>query len=540
MPSLALLLCPCVVAVVVHLWMVVNKTALFLDFLHIDQQIHSCEVLVGVLSARNNYDLRNAIRSTWLGHLKQHPELQHRILVKFIVGTDGCDIPEEDREDTYSCKLPNLTLPVIGQEIEAVSVPDESAYIPSEASVVSVEFKVLHTIVISRLGVFPDEKDLAFRRNVTVKLYQLEQEEAIITARFSPISFGVSINGLWYKPVEQFILPKGFEGTLVWESLDSEGLNTVDVTGVTFNSGGGVLRIAIGFEGTLVWESLDSEGLNTVDVTGVTFNSGGGVLRIAILEEGVLPHRSTQGIPGLAGGFTYTIYEAESLSQLLKGRPERMRSHSAVLREEDASLEEESRTHQDIVFVDVIDTYRNVPSKLLRFYECHSAVLREEDASLEEESRTHQDIVFVDVIDTYRNVPSKLLRFYEWSVKNTDFDLLLKTDDDCYIDMDAMVKKIEHKGLKRRNFWWGNFRQSWAVDRTGKWQELEYASPAYPAFACGSGYVASKDLIHWLANNSEYLKSYQGEDVSMGIWMAAVGPHKFQDINLGCINQIRG
>ncbi|XP_058880372.1 UDP-GalNAc:beta-1,3-N-acetylgalactosaminyltransferase 2-like isoform X2 [Acipenser ruthenus] len=411
MPSLALLLCPCVVAVVVHLWMVVNKTALFLDLLHTDQQIHSCEVLVGVLSARNNYDLRNAIRNTWLGHLKHHPELQHRILVKFIVGTDGCDIPEEDREDTYSCKLPNLTLPVIGQEIEAVSVPDESAYIPSEASVVSVEFKVLHTIVISRLGVFPDEKDLAFRRNVTVKLYQLEQEEAIITARFSPISFGVSINGLWYKPVEQFILPKGFEGTLVWESLDSEGLNTVDVTGVTFNSGGGVLRIAI-------------------------------------LEEGVLPHRSTQGIPGLAGGFTYTIYEAESLSQLLKGRPERMRSHSAVLREEDALLEEESRTHQDIVFVDVIDTYRNVPSKLLRFYEC--------------------------------------------------------------------------------------FRQSWAVDRTGKWQELEYASPAYPAFACGSGYVASKDLIQWLANNSEYLKSYQGEDVSMGIWMAAVGPHKFQDSGWLC------
>ncbi|RXM99769.1 UDP-GalNAc:beta-1,3-N-acetylgalactosaminyltransferase 2 [Acipenser ruthenus] len=366
MRSLALLLCPCVVAVVVHLLMVINKTASFLDLLHTDQQVQSCEVLVGVLSARNNYDLRNAIRNTWLGHLKQHPELQHRILVKFIVGTNGCDIPEEDREDTYSCKLLNLTYPVIEQEIEAVSVPDVSACIPSEASVVSVEFKVLHTIVITRLGVFPDGKDLDFRRNVTVKLYQLEQEEAIITARFSPISFGVSINGLWYKPVEQFILPKGFEGTLVWESLDSEGLNTADVTGVKFNRGGGVLRIAT-------------------------------------LEEGVLPHRSTQGVPGLAGGFTYAIY----------------------------------------------------------------------------------------------------------GLLNTDFDLLLKTDDDCYINMDAMIKKIKHKGLKRRNFWWGNFRQSWAVDRTGKWQELEYASPAYPAFACGSGYVASKDLIQWLANNGDYLKSYQ-------------------------------
>lgn len=97
------------------------------------------------------------------------------------------------------------------------------------------------------------------------------------------------------------------------------------------------------------------------------------------------------------------------------------------------------------------------------------------------------------------------------------------------------------------------------MDRIGKWQELEYASPAYPAFACGSGYVVSRDLVQWLASNAHALKAYQversllghgwgtggaapgahalsqvpivclqGEDVSMGIWMAAVGPQKYQ------------
>lgn len=54
-----------------------------------------------------------------------------------------------------------------------------------------------------------------------------------------------------------------------------------------------------------------------------------------------------------------------------------------------------------------------------------------------------------------------------------------------------------------------SFRLNWAVDRTGKWQELEYPSPAYPAFACGSGYVISKDIVEWLASNSERLKTYQ-------------------------------
>ncbi|MBN3320300.1 B3GL2 acetylgalactosaminyltransferase, partial [Atractosteus spatula] len=371
-----------------------------------------------------------------------------RVAVKFIIGTHGCAVPEEDREDPYSCTLLNLTEPVTGQETEILSMPDATVLSASEASVVSLDFKVLHPIVITRLGVFPDGPDQGFRRNVTVRLFQLEQEEAIVTARFSPISFGVSVNGVWYKPVEQFILPKGFEGTLVWETVDSESLITANVSAVQFNSGGGVVRVSP-------------------------------------LEDGILPHRSTQGVPGLAGGFTFTVYDTEGLAETLRGRPGRVKSHAEALLEEDAALQRES--HQ------------------------------------------HGDMVFVDVVDTYRNVPSKLLQFYKWAVRNADFDLLLKTDDDCYIDVDAVLMKIDHKGLRRRNFWWGNFRQSWAVDRTGKWQELEYASPAYPAFACGSGYVASKDLIQWLADDAERLKAYQGEDVSMGIWMAAIGPRKFQD-----------
>lgn len=33
-------------------------------------------------------------------------------------------------------------------------------------------------------------------------------QEAVVTARFSSISTGTMVHGLWYKPVEQFILPK--------------------------------------------------------------------------------------------------------------------------------------------------------------------------------------------------------------------------------------------------------------------------------------------------------------------------------------------
>lgn len=34
-----------------------------------------------------------------------------RVGVKFIVGQHGCPIPEEDREDPYSCSLLNFSEP---------------------------------------------------------------------------------------------------------------------------------------------------------------------------------------------------------------------------------------------------------------------------------------------------------------------------------------------------------------------------------------------------------------------------------------------
>ncbi|KAK2531520.1 B3galnt2 [Columba guinea] len=453
------LLCPCAVGVALHLWLLLGCSggpgrspagplAFFPQW-----KLKHYDVIVGVLSARHNHELRSVIRDTWFKHLKEHPALSQRVLVKFIIGAYGCAVPVEDREDPYSCKLLNISNPVLNQEIEAFSLPEDVPSVLSEDRIVSVNFRVLYPIVITSLGVFYEADGVGFQRNITVKLYQAEHEEALFSARFSPPSCGVQVNRLWYKPVEQFILPESFEGTIVWESQDLQG--------------------------------LVSRNLHKVMV-----NDGGGVFRVITAGEGSLPHELTEGVEGIAGGFIYTIQEGDALLKSLHTRPERFTSH-----------------------------IKN---------------LEKEDALLKEESNTYDDIVFVDVIDTYRNVPAKLLNFYRWTVESTSFDLLLKTDDDCYIDLEAVFNRITQKKLDRPNIWWGNFRLNWAVDRTGKWQELEYPSPAYPAFACGSGYVISKDIVQWLASNAERLKTYQvvkcqGEDVSMGIWMAAVGPKRYQD-----------
>ena len=73
-----------------------------------------------------------------------------------------------------------------------------------------------------------------------------------------------------------------------------------------------------------------------------------------------------------------------------------------------------------------------------------------------------------------------------------------------------------------------SFRKKWAVNYYGKWADDAYTSPVYPHFACGSGYILTRDLVQWLNLNGDYLHHYQGEDVSMGIWLSAIVPKMVQ------------
>ena len=64
----------------------------------------------------------------------------------------------------------------------------------------------------------------------------------------------------------------------------------------------------------------------------------------------------------------FLLLDMASLWEVLHGRQGRIQSHGTRLQMEDRSLEQEGLRYGDIVFVDVVDTYRNVPSKLLQFY----------------------------------------------------------------------------------------------------------------------------------------------------------------------------
>lgn len=425
------------------------------------------DLLVLVASARENFAQRKVIRETWANRL--YPTLTTQVKIFFVVGNQFCDIPFEDRVHPYSCTLwsPNVTNNETDYQEALVSIDDPKRLPPEHAvepqysesyhdiqefpyQKFSLAFKVLHPITIHRIGLHMFLKSSKSTRSIPVLLYNTVNQEEVTRVQFNNIDPGHSKSSFFYQPVEKFILPRGFEGTLSLES----SINIDEILDV------------------------DAKETPVFCLPPV----GSQVIHFYRKNKKV----NCWLVPVL--NFIYSLHDPEILATHLQKRDARHKSWLQQKIEEADSLAEEHQEFADILFVSEVDTYRSIPQKLL-------------EAQVEASS-------------------------------SYAFQYLLKTDDDCYIDIEQILAHLYSIGHER--FWSGNFRTNWVVERHGKWAEWDYDAIVYPKFACGSGYVISSDLSRSLVQMSDQLKTYQGEDVSMGIWMAALGPHLIEDSRWQC------
>ncbi|VVC41849.1 Glycosyl transferase, family 31 [Cinara cedri] len=140
------------------------------------------------------------------------------------------------------------------------------------------------------------------------------------------------------------------------------------------------------------------------------------------------------------------------------------------------------------------------------------------DQYLNAEKLIHSDILEVNIPDEYRLLSHKLLESFN-SVRNIDFDYLLKCDDDTFVDVTKVINELET--APKNKFYWGYFDGNAHIKRAGKWKETEWIlCDKYLPYALGGGYVLSKDLIIYMVNNKDYLSFFISEDVSVGVWLA--------------------
>ncbi|XP_037285755.2 UDP-GalNAc:beta-1,3-N-acetylgalactosaminyltransferase 2 isoform X1 [Rhipicephalus microplus] len=398
-------------------------------------------LLVAVLSARENFERRAAARETWLSGAS-------RVKSFFVVGRDGCRVPPEDRVDPYVCQRwePNVTAINENLDFYATAAQARDCFPRKRPLYTGFAFQVHHPLSVSRLGVLGDI--LSGSTGVTVALIDANTREILRRVVVSAET-GAEQSGYYYRSVDRLVLARNFEGVL---SLSGEIVGETCSAPLAWNNGSGLVT----FERLYV----DHEDRNSVAWTA-----------------------------GAVSGVGVHLVVSDSLPSLLD-------------------------------HLDDAETRQAVWDQLVD----------EEQRRLDSEARRYRDIALVPITDVYRNLPRKLLYFFDFLLQRSiEFDFLVKADDDSLVDLEGLRNSVPKQQPQQQNIWWSHFRHNWPVIRYGKWAEHKYSAPIYPAFACGAAYVLSRDVVLWLARNKDYLHCYQGEDVSMGIWLAALSLRRIHE-----------
>ena len=152
----------------------------------------------------------------------------------------------------------------------------------------------------------------------------------------------------------------------------------------------------------------------------------------------------------------------------------------------------------------------------------HNASVAEEDKLLQAEI-CREKLILVPVVDYYRALPRKLKEAYRWALKHTEAKWFHKIDDDAV----ARISKMENLLLKledvlsatsSNNYVVMGAIKSTDVKKDGKWADPDYEPSMYPWYVNGAqGYVVSRALAQAVVTYDS--TEYQGEDVSLGIWL---------------------
>jgi hypothetical protein len=139
---------------------------------------------------------------------------------------------------------------------------------------------------------------------------------------------------------------------------------------------------------------------------------------------------------------------------------------------------------------------------------------------LQHEQDLYHDLVEIPMIDDYTLLPEKLVQAYAWALETfSNLEWLVKVDDDNFVKPQALEKYLQ-KYNSNLPMLVGKIVPHSEVAKEGKWADLEYKQPYYPYWPQGScGHIVSKVIAKYIVKNSSKLHRYQGEDVSLGIWL---------------------
>ena len=149
---------------------------------------------------------------------------------------------------------------------------------------------------------------------------------------------------------------------------------------------------------------------------------------------------------------------------------------------------------------------------------------------IQDENSAYSDLLLLPVLDSYPTLTKKVLTTMVMLHRNVEFKFLAKVDDDTYVRIPEVVDEL-HNTNYEKSLYWGFFDGRAPVQKTGKWQEANYVlCDRYLPYALGGGYVLSRDLVAYIAENSEKFQTYRNEDISVGTWLAPLKVNRVHDV----------
>lgn len=147
------------------------------------------------------------------------------------------------------------------------------------------------------------------------------------------------------------------------------------------------------------------------------------------------------------------------------------------------------------------------------------------------EARQHNDLIIGNFLDTYRNLTYKTLLTIEYPLKHChNAQYIMKTDDDCYINVKSVMQWLkvrQQKSSHVEQLYMGRIHWDNKPSRgnTSKYfvTEEEYKGDVYPPYAAGGGYVFTGSLLPKLLQASNSTAVFPMEDAYFGLLIQNIG-----------------
>ena len=152
------------------------------------------------------------------------------------------------------------------------------------------------------------------------------------------------------------------------------------------------------------------------------------------------------------------------------------------------------------------------------------------------ESRESRDIVVGDFIDSYANLYKKMLPTIRWPLHQCRTKYILKTDDDCYVNIDICLSfLIDYDSKESKPLYTGREASSSPIERDPKSKhylpnDIYPLRTMYPPYIAGGGYLFSGSLLKKLDKASEASPLFAIEDACFGSLMRKVGVKPKDDL----------